>query len=787
MASISESSSDKSYLNRLSQWDSRSTSLAPLSDKQRECVIELNTLTQRPIPEKFRHRKRTSDSVSSLPEDDEISKHIASLDLGTRKIENAQQFFSWFSQVQVQMGEEQERNYREYRDDLQDYVDRCHTILSEVQKVLDNLTNLEKQHVFVSTQTRALHDACEQSLHDQANLMEQAESIANSLSYFKAYESIKHKLTTSTLTVTGESFIPLLKKIDDSILYIEAHPDYKESAVYLARFKACLNQALQLVKQYVVNVMRNTASQSVEAMKIANQPSLNVNDSNYTALYGKFKTQAIRIKSIMEKLEEREKNSKEYEQLISDCQQCYLEYRWQIMSPFIHETIDKMSKQHTRNPCTLFRSGCSFMLHICRDEYQLYHEFFTHGKLNFDTLMENVCGILYDTFRPLIIQMTHMETLAELCNILKVEMLEDHIQKRAEQLSSFQVIVSEMLEDVQERLVYRTQTYISKDIAGYSPAPGDLAYPDKLMMELGTNDVSIDSDDKSAISRKGATAVVDLQAMWYPTVRRTLVCLSKLYNSIGKPTFEGIAQEALSCCIVTLKYASNEITKKKGAINGHLFLIKHLLILREQISPFDVDFAIKEVSLDFTKLRSAAYGLFAKGSQILSLNSNNALLEFLLEGVPQMTEYYIDSKQEVDAELKTVCERFISETTDSFIAPLNALLDKIDTILKMAEQEGKNGQQLLKQQPFAKADAVRKIVSETYMLLKSKLPSTLQSLALYLANKDTEYILFKPVTAKVLKTYKQLNTVVVKHYDHEDQQIIGCPSQEQVSLLMAFH
>jgi len=56
---------------------------------------------------------------------------------------------------------------REYRDDLQEYVDRCNTVLREVQKVIDNLTNLEKQHVFVSTQTRALHDACEQSLHDQ--------------------------------------------------------------------------------------------------------------------------------------------------------------------------------------------------------------------------------------------------------------------------------------------------------------------------------------------------------------------------------------------------------------------------------------------------------------------------------------------------------------------------------------------------------------------------------------------------------------------------------------------
>ena len=56
MASTAEptylTSGDKSHLNRLSQWDSRSTSLAPLSDKQRECVIELNTLTQRPVPEK---------------------------------------------------------------------------------------------------------------------------------------------------------------------------------------------------------------------------------------------------------------------------------------------------------------------------------------------------------------------------------------------------------------------------------------------------------------------------------------------------------------------------------------------------------------------------------------------------------------------------------------------------------------------------------------------------------------------------------------------------------------
>ena len=39
-----------------------------------------------------------------------------------------------------------------------------------------------------------------------------------------------------------------------------------------------------------------------------------------------------------------------------------------------------------------------------------------------------------------------------------------------------------MLEDVQERLVYRTQVYVRNEILAYKPSPGDIAYPDKLEM-----------------------------------------------------------------------------------------------------------------------------------------------------------------------------------------------------------------------------------------------------------------------------------------------------------------
>lgn len=41
-----------------------------------------------------------------------------------------------------------------------------------------------------------------------------------------------------------------------------------------------------------------------------------------------------------------------------------------------------------------------------------------------------------------------------------------------------------LLEDIQQRLVYRAQKYILSDIAGYAHSPGDLAYPDKLIVAV---------------------------------------------------------------------------------------------------------------------------------------------------------------------------------------------------------------------------------------------------------------------------------------------------------------
>ena len=121
----------------------------------------------------------------------------------------------------------------------------------------------------------------------------------------------------------------------------------------------------------------------------------------------------------------------------------------------------------------------------------------------------------------------------------------------------------------QERLVYRAHIYVRTDILGYSPAMGDLAYPEKLeMMEAIAESVQLQQQQSQESFRQrknsnsslvsatsmevaqingragshASSSPADLHGMWYPPVRRTLVCLSKLYRCLDRETFQGLSQ-----------------------------------------------------------------------------------------------------------------------------------------------------------------------------------------------------------------------------------------------------
>lgn len=188
-------------------------------------------------------------------------------------------------------------------------------------------------------------------------------------------------------------------------------------------------------------------------------------------------------------------------------------------------------------------------------------------------------------------------------------------------------------------------------------------------------------------------------------------------------------------------------------IDGELFEIKHLLILREQIAPFRVDFTVKETSLDFSKVKTAAFGLLQKRKQLFSMGSNNALLEFLLEGTPQIKEHLLDSRKEVDRQLKFICEKFIKDSLQNLCGPVVLFLERAQAIVNtssIAKSHTQSVQQIkinysLRQSPWASPQQISSIIQETQRLIKSKLPALQRSMQLYLSNRDTEFIIFRPI------------------------------------------
>ncbi|KAF0303196.1 Conserved oligomeric Golgi complex subunit 3 [Amphibalanus amphitrite] len=771
-------------LDLLQNWDDTENPLAPLEESQRDAVIDLSVYAHdRPLPEEL--------SVPELDDPRSPTTSVSEPDVVTSyqsPIDSTQQFFHWFSELEHDMISEEDFIYQSYTKQLQTYQKQCSDLLSQVETSLEQMRQLSGDYTTVSTKTNSLHDACEALLADQTKLSQQAELIENKLSYFLQLDKITKRLDSPTFSVTSEAFIPLLARLDECIQYMVTNPTYKDAAAYLARLRHCQWRALGMIRSYVTASLEQAAAAAAGhgAAAAAAPPTA---EPGMALVYGKFRTNAARVKTLMEELEDRVDAQPEYQQLLADCHACYFRHRHQLVSPAVQAGIRQLAERHKRDHCALFRSGCAFLVHLCEDEYQLFFQFFTKPSPQINESLEGLCANLYDLLRPLIIHINHLETLAELCSILSVEMLEEHVSNNPVQLEAFGTTVRQLLQDVQERLVYRSHIYIRSDILNFRPSPGDLAYPEKLAMMQSIAESLQRQDSRGSVSSqlshtsagseanglprsRTGNSPADLHGMWYPTVRRTLVCLSKLFRCTERSVFQGLSQEALAMCVQSLQNAAHSIAERKSLRDAQLFEIKHLLILREQIAPFHVDFSVREISLDLSKIKTAAMGLVQKRSQLFALNSSNALLEFLLEGTPAVQEHTRDSKREVDLQLKRVCEAFIRSTQSLLQQPVDSLI--LRAVLESAPD-----------QPLPPAETVAAAVTESQRLIKTHLPEIHSSLQLYLANPETEFILFKPVKVGLLQRFQRLQDILLERYSDDDRMIVMCPSQEQLSVLLA--
>uniref|UniRef100_A0A5K3F764 Conserved oligomeric Golgi complex subunit 3 n=2 Tax=Mesocestoides corti TaxID=53468 RepID=A0A5K3F764_MESCO len=760
-----------------------------LSEKQIESVFYLNSDDFRPIPQK--PRLRFDSEQVPQPEHDTV------------EIELASQFYAWLGSLNEMEAKEGSETVADLSMHFAQQESYCMSIIDKTDEILSKLCQLKERYLSVSEKTNNLHETCESLLRKQTDLTEKATQIETFLQYFTVLSSIEAKLSARSIIISPDRLEPVLESIDSSIAFLEQHRSFKDSEAYLARLNTCLNTALLTVKEGVKNAIRRVVMEIVELGDAI------VPENSFILLYGRFRSQASRIRSLMQLLESRADTSQKYRDVITECQMYYLTKREALVIPVAQASIADLTSKYSRDHCELFRTTVSFMLHMCEDEISLFRRFFepqetpasNHAQkdsIPLTSMLSNLCYCVYDALRPFLIHINHIEILTELCDLLVNEFLDDQINAKSRvDLAVFENMCQSLLADVRQRLIFRADVYIKSQIHDYEPSAGDLAYPEKLEMieqiasslqhstenETHSNGAQLKEQEQKEARPMTSTSSTDFHGMWYPTVRRTLVCISSLSRCLDTESFQGLAQNCLSACIQSLITAQRHIKERKTASDGQLFFVKHLLILREQTTPFNVEFRVRETSLDFTSIKSAAYQALPKlGSGLFDFSRANTLLRLLLLEGPTVVDTDVDSRRQLDRHLKIACEEFISSAVAALTSDLPAV-DKAETVVRLESRHALGPPDQLKDA----VSAALHLLSANQM--KSASPNSLvairRKLTLYLGNPNTVAIMMRPVETGVVQSWRKVAKIITEHYSQEEQMVIACPTESQIRLF--FH
>lgn len=739
-------------------------------------------------------------------------------------LHNANQFHKWHTELEAACASETEEKYKQYGQLLQSHLASCDRLQDQVSKTLGVFDSLLSLHTQVSSSSAAMSSNTEALLAQKATLSEFAEALRARLKFFDEYELAANQFASAAAAPDSTDLMPLLHKLDECISYVAANPQYADAVTYANKFRQLQLKALGLVRSRVQSVLRS-AAQTVQAAVAeaagggaaagaaaasgaaaaagarlsgrtnsgalaGGRGALLPEGQEVSLLYVRFRAAAEpALKGLIAELEAKA-SQPEYAQLLQDCRNVYCSIRLQVIAPQLSARLDSLSGLQLPE---LVRGAAEQVLRTSQLEGQLMEQLFgtavtaqrppqaygvqTQAPLSsplaeaLRPLLEPLGQLLYDLLRPRFVQLADMETLAELIDILQHEVLRDQLSRRAGPGGEALIpSLQRALADLQERLIYRAQAFIKDNVTGFQPRPDDLAYPAKLEAAAaavagGAEIAEGDAPEGEEAEAKAATAALTDQ--WYPPVRGTLLLLSKLYRCVDMRIFAGLAQEAVAACTVSVQAAGRQVAKTSSPLDGQLFVIQHLLFLREQIAHFDVDLTVTDIDLDFSHMRDHVKRIMTGQASLFTLSSSNAVVQMLGKSGPRVVSASIDSKRDLEQQLKSHCEQYIMGLTKAAVEPMLGFITKV-TAVRLAAGSNKELAKPLREQAFGAPAKLAELVSGVNAAMTERLPPTVAKTQLYLPNPATRAILFRPIKSNIAEAHGQIAQLLESEYSPEE-------------------
>ncbi|KAF9175709.1 Golgi transport complex subunit 3 [Mortierella sp. AD011] len=728
-------------------------------------------------------------------------------------IETTQQFLDWFSGIEGEMERDQEDVYRNYLTVVVLYKEACDGFLKQIDETTECFKSLEGHYAFVEEKTRALQQACEKLLLEQTNLQTLADLMASKLSYFHQLEAVTRLFNSPGDDVCLRTeFIPMLSKLDECLDYVQQNLKYRDSELYQMRFRQCMTRGMTLIKMHLITKLR-ALSAEVASKKPVLAKGESIKPAMATALfYVKFRAIAPPLRSLVAELEKRCVSHKEYNSLLNDCYNCYFSVRQQHLASMIVSKIQEMGPSQ-QDKLKFARSGLAYLTSVCMEEYTLFYNFFNTGESELYGYLDTLISYLYDYLRPRIIHENKIDILSELCVVMNIQQSDIPIDENSH--LAFGHLIRNMLQDTQHRLVYRAQAFIRSEIQGYKPTPNVLDYPARLQVSppfpAGAENLSRTASSQHIHRPSDAESIAEsipeissptpslassitggyfssltiqqfdetstMYQGWYPTLQKTLWLLTKIYKCVEQTVFDDLSQEALSKCLISLNQAAVTIRDTKDPVDARLFLIKHLLILKEQIAPFEGNFVHLTKEVDFTRMTDAITTLFRDRTNLLSFGSWFGAVSQTI--TPTLVDSYLDARQEIDRDLKLACETFILEMGKSAVHSLTEFMNKVAGFRIRADVEAAQREQdpsassgltrrapmLLKDRPFANPDELARIMMDFKDKVPPRIQWTVRKLSTYLRDPNTEMILMRPIQSFIIESYQSFYDTILYEYD----------------------
>lgn len=604
--------------------------------------------------------------------------------------------------------------YTTYLDQLNIKIDEYKVVLDQTRQVNDQLDSSIKKFRKISQDTGAFIEETKTIYEKQSKLSNLTESIPKALHYFEVLDPIMRRLNhaTSPAIVKKSSFTTMLATIDESLRFLDENSDLKDAAAYRIKFKQCLIRACELISHFLTNLLKQTNQEILDKTKNKNSLTGLPSTRRDAFLYSKFYTIADTFKTQVSEIVKRS-NEKAYNKyhdelnsILYECFNHYFQTRLRLLTPVIWSHIDEIVvKDKDQGLVKFIQDGKVYFQQLCADEYKLFVEFFPEKECRFkiNQWFLQLCEPLYDSIRVRVLKETDICTLCDSVTLFAPYYeFEEGSEEYVKQFTDIQYdkLFEPIVQKVQARLILRVQIYVQQNILSYRPTRdvfmiSNRRRKSKTSLQGGNEDATTsddnpdpllesylssfknrnilpispnDADDKCIDSEESTDKISQLQT-YYPPLLKTLALLSKIYEMINSVVFDDLAHHVVHDCIVSLRNAYDMVIKSSAGksdfnnLDISLAYLKNLLMLRDSIQNFNIQYTVNETYLDFSGVEGFFKSLKENGRNVLKKTKSSSILTLARELVPKVVNNMVDARTELISELRNVIKDFTESTS----------------------------------------------------------------------------------------------------------------------------